>query len=141
MNQPGGTTDENRAYRPRWPPSSSRSRAAAATTRAQAETAAAGGSSSGGGAKIALSSPEDGSLKFDKTELTAKAGTVTIDYDNPSQTPHAVEIEGNGVEEKSETVTGGKASVSADLEAGEYTFYCPVGNHRGGGMEGTLTVE
>jgi len=98
-------------------------------------------SSGGGGETIALASPEDGSLKFDPTELTAPAGQVTIDYDNPSDTPHAVTIEGDGVQEKSETVTGGKASVSADLEAGTYTFYCPVGDHRDGGMEGTLTVE
>ena len=38
-------------------------------------------------------------------------------------------------------MTGGKASVTADLEAGTYEFYCPVGNHKDGGMEGTLTVE
>ena len=30
---------------------------------------------------------------------------------------------------------------SADLKAGEYTYYCAVGNHRSAGMEGTLTVE
>jgi FtsP/CotA-like multicopper oxidase with cupredoxin domain len=27
----------------------------------------------------------------------------------------------------------------ADLDAGEYVFYCPIGNHRAMGME--LTVE
>ncbi len=97
-----------------------------------------GGGGGGGGGTIALASPQDGSLKFDKTELTAKAGEVTIDYDNPSDTPHAVEIEGEG---SSETVTGAKTSVTADLDAGTYTFFCPVGNHRDGGMEGTLTVE
>jgi plastocyanin len=116
-----------------------------APTATPTETAAAsdggGGGGEGGGETLTLSSPEDGSLSFDKTELTAPAGTVTIEYDNPSSTPHAVEIEGNGVEEASETVTGDSTSVSADLEAGEYTFYCPVGNHRAGGMEGTLTVE
>ena len=101
-----------------------------------------GGGSGGGGEQLALSAPEDGSLKFDKTELDAKAGTVTINFDNQSQSvPHAVEIEGNGVEEKSDTVTGGKASVTADLKAGEYKFYCPVGNHAQAGMEGTLTVK
>jgi uncharacterized cupredoxin-like copper-binding protein len=51
--------------------------------------------------------------------------------------PHAVAIEG----ESSETVTGANTEVTLDLEPGEYTFYCPVGNHRAGGMEGTLTVE
>ena len=100
-----------------------------------------GSSGGGGGEQLALSAPSDGSLKFDKSTLTAKAGKVTINFDNPSQTPHAVEIEGNGVEEESDTVTAGKASVTADLKPGEYEFYCPVGNHRAGGMEGKLTVQ
>jgi len=101
-----------------------------------------GGGGGGGGEQLALSAPADGSLKFDKSKLDAKAGTVTIDFDNLSDsTPHAVEIEGNGVEEKSDTVTGAKTSVTADLDAGTYTFYCPVGDHRAEGMEGTLTVK
>jgi plastocyanin len=101
-----------------------------------------GGGGGGGGEQLALLAPADGSLKFDKSKLEAKAGTVTIDFDNLSDsTPHAVEIEGNGVEEKSDTVTGAKTSVTADLDAGRYTFYCPVGDHRAEGMEGTLTVK
>ena len=102
---------------------------------------ASSGSSGGGGQQLALAAPEDGSLKFDKTELDGKAGTVTINFDNPSTTPHAVAIEGSGVEEASDTVTSSKTSVTADLKAGTYTFYCPVGNHRAEGMEGTLTVK
>ena len=98
-------------------------------------------SSGGGGQQLALASPSDGSLKFVKTTLQAKAGTVTINYDNPSTTAHAVEIEGNGVEEKSDTITGGKTSVTADLKPGKYTFYCPVDSHRAQGMEGTITVK
>ena len=104
-------------------------------------SSSSGSSGGGGGQQIALAAPEDGSLKFDKTELDGKAGTVTINFDNPSTTPHAVEIEGNGVEEASDTVTSSKTSVTADLKAGTYTFYCPVGNHRAEGMEGTLTVK
>ena len=101
-----------------------------------------GGGGGGGGQQIALSSPADGSLEFDKTELEAEAGTVTINYDNPSSsTPHAVQIQGDGVDEKSDTVTGAKTSVTADLEAGEYKFFCPVGSHASQGMEGTLTVK
>jgi uncharacterized cupredoxin-like copper-binding protein len=34
-----------------------------------------------------------------------------------------------------------KASVTVDLKAGDYEFYCPVGNHRAEGMEGKLTVS
>ena len=101
-----------------------------------------GGGGGGGGQQIALSAPADGSLKFDKTELEADAGTVTINFDNQSSsTPHAVQIQGNGVDEESDTVTGAKTSVTADLEAGEYKFFCPVGTHASQGMGGTLTVK
>jgi plastocyanin len=101
-------------------------------------TAPAGG---GGGETLKLSAPADGSLKFDKPKLTAKAGKVTIDFDNLSATPHAVAIEGGGVQESSSTVTSSKTSVTADLKPGTYTFFCPVDAHRAAGMEGTLTVK
>ena len=65
---------------------------------------------------------------------------MTITLVNDSDTPHAVEVEGNGVEEESETITGSQTELTVDLER-RYTFYCPVGDHRAGGMEGTLTVE
>ncbi len=97
--------------------------------------------SGGGGQQLALAAPADGSIKFDKTTLHAKAGTVTINFDNPSSTAHAVEIEGNGVEEASDTITNSKTSVTADLKPGTYEFYCPVGSHRSQGMEGKLTVK
>jgi uncharacterized cupredoxin-like copper-binding protein len=99
--------------------------------------------SSGGGETLAFSAPEDGSLKFDQGgDVTAKAGKVTVKFTNPSSVPHAVEIEGNGVEKNTETVTGGEAPpVEVDLKPGTYEFYCPVGGHREAGMEGTLTVK
>ena len=64
---------------------------------------------------------------------------------NPSTVPHAVSIEGNGVDEKGTGGTAGvgqgqKSTVSANLKAGTYTFYCPVDGHKQAGMEGTLTV-
>ena len=110
---------------------SSSSRAARSATRRLERAAPAAAVS-----RLALASPADGSLKFDKTTLDAKAGTVTINYDNPSTTAHAVEIQGNGVEEKSDTITGGKTSVTADLKPGTYTFYCPVDCHRAAGHGG-----
>jgi plastocyanin len=101
-------------------------------------TPASGG---GGGASIDVSAPADGSLKFDQSTLTAKAGKVTVTFDNPSSTPHGVTIEGNGVEQASDVVTGKDTSFSVDLKPGKYTYYCPVGSHRDAGMEGTLTVS
>jgi plastocyanin len=116
-----------------------------------------GGSSSGGGAStqpadtggggggaqtLRIAADPGGALKFDKSSLTAKAGKVTIVMDNPSDLPHAVEIEGNGVEVEGETVEkGGVSKASGDLKAGQYEFYCPVDSHKEAGMEGTLTVN
>jgi plastocyanin len=102
-----------------------------------------GGGASGGGAQtLKISADPGGALKFDKSSLTAKAGKVTIVMDNPSSLPHAVEIEGNGVEFEGETVEkGGVSKASGDLKAGEYEFYCPVDSHKQAGMEGTLTVN
>jgi plastocyanin len=97
--------------------------------------------SGGGGQKLALAADPGGGLSFDKTTLDAKAGKVTIAFENASSTPHAVEIEGNGVEAKSNVVTGGSATVTADLKPGTYEFYCPVGQHRQNGMEGKLVVK
>jgi plastocyanin len=94
----------------------------------------------GGGEALTLTADPGGAISWDKSELTAKAGTVTIKLVNDSTVPHAVEIEGNGVEEESETVTESDTEVSAELEAGEYEYYCPVGSHRQS-MSGTLTVE
>ena len=99
-------------------------------------------SSSSGGENLAIAADPGGALKFDKTELTAKAGKVTITMDNPSDVPHAVEIEGNGVNAEGKTVGKGEKSIAtSDLKAGEYKFLCPVGNHAAEGMEGTLTVQ
>jgi plastocyanin len=89
--------------------------------------------------KLAASST---ALAFDKKDLSASAGKVTIDFDNPSAIPHNVVIEEDGKEFASfEPITESKKSETADLEAGTYTFYCSVPGHREAGMEGTLTVK
>jgi plastocyanin len=85
-------------------------------------------------------SPSD--LAFDATSLTSKPGKVTIDFDNPAALEHNVAIEQGSKEiAVSETVTEGKTSVTADLEAGTYTFLCTVPGHAEAGMQGVLTVR
>jgi plastocyanin len=69
------------------------------------------------------------------------AGTYTFHLTNAGEFEHALEIDGQGIEEATDTIGGGEsADVSVDLAEGEYEIYCPVGNHREMGMEGTLTV-
>lgn len=99
----------------------------------------------GGGGKaqtLNLSADPGGALKFDKSSLTAKAGKLTIVLDNPSSLPHAVEVEGNGIEEESDTIGKGETTkVTATVKPGKYEYYCPVDGHKAAGMTGTLTVQ
>lgn len=126
----GGDDDE---------PAASQGTPKATATETPAATPAAGK-----GEQLALTASEGGGLSFDPEGLDAKAGTVTIELDNPSanQMPHNVVIEGNGVDAAGEIAQPGSTSTAtADLKAGSYTFYCAVGQHRQNGMEGTLTVK
>ena len=71
------------------------------------------------------------------------AGRVTIKLSNPSSSgkPHAVEVEGKGVEKESKTIQpGGRTSLSVKLKKGRYEFYCPVDGHEAAGMKGKLIV-
>ena len=112
-------------------------------TGATATTGATGATGTAGGATtLKIAADPGGALKFDKSSLTAKAGKVTIVMDNPSTVPHAVSVEGNGVDKDGKTVgKGGVSTVSVNLKAGKYTFYCPVDGHQQAGMEGPLTVK
>jgi plastocyanin len=100
-----------------------------------------GGGEGGGGGSLTLTADQGGAISWEPASLSASAGSVTIKLVNQSDIPHAVEVEGNGVEEESETVTGADTELTVDLEPGEYTYYCPVDDHRAQGMEGTLTVN
>src|SRR3954464_5280017 len=109
-------------------------------------TATGGGGSTGGGggggSTVKVAADPSGALKFDQTELTASAGTVTIDFTNMSSLPHNVMIEGNGVsEEGTDTITSSSTSATVDLQPGTYTFFCSVDGHRAAGMEGKLVVK
>ena len=98
-------------------------------------------SSGGAGGTLKLKADPSGALKFDKTTLKSGPGKTKIVLDNPSTVPHAIEVEGKGVEAEGDTVTkGGVSQVTVDLKAGKYEYYCPVDGHKDAGMEGTLTV-
>ena len=91
-----------------------------------------------------LDMPADpnGQLAYVSKQATAPAGQLEIESKNDANIPHDIAIEGNGVDEKGEEVTdGGTSTISVDLKAGEYTYYCTLPGHREGGMEGKLTVK
>jgi uncharacterized cupredoxin-like copper-binding protein len=116
--------------------------APAATAPNPGSTTAKKPPSGGKSSNLQLAADSSGQLKFDKKTLSAKAGNVTITMANPSPVPHAIAIEGSGIDKKGQTVQmSGKSTVTASLKPGKYTFYCPVDGHRQAGMQGTLTVK
>ncbi|MGO9886946.1 MAG: plastocyanin/azurin family copper-binding protein [Solirubrobacteraceae bacterium] len=125
------------------PAATSATSTAAATgttsTSASTSSAAAGASST-----LTDSADPSGALKFTKSTLTAKAGTVTIDFTNSSPLAHNFTVQqgtSGPVVGATPTFMGGTKTLTLKLKAGTYTFYCSVPGHRAAGMQGTLTVQ
>jgi plastocyanin len=98
-----------------------------------------GGGATGDGGTIEVVATD---YAFDPADVSVEeAGETTFTVSNEGDFPHALEIEGSGIEEETETLDpGASGSVTVDLAPGEYVLYCPVGDHRERGMEGTLVV-
>jgi len=101
----------------------------------QTETGAAAG-----GKSISIAAA-DFSLDPSKIQID-QPGTYTIQLTNNGKTGHALEVEGQGIEEKTDTINPGDTTqLTVEItKAGTYEFYCPVDGHRALGMEGTLTL-
>jgi plastocyanin len=81
-------------------------------------------------------------IAFNVKTLHAKHGKVTLRMSNPSSLPHAIAVEGHGVDKDGKQVgRGGTSTITVSLKKGRYTFYCPVPGHRAAGMKGTLIVS
>ena len=82
------------------------------------------------------------SLTPTKVNLS-KSGTYEFKATNNGTIAHALEIEGNGVEEKTGNLEPGSSkTLRVTLsKAGSYELYCPVDGHKGQGMEGTISVS
>jgi uncharacterized cupredoxin-like copper-binding protein len=71
-------------------------------------------------------------------------GKVSLLMKNPSSSgkPHAIAVEGKGIDKDGKTVSpGGTSRVTVTLKKGTYEFYCPVDGHKNAGMEGKLVVK
>jgi uncharacterized cupredoxin-like copper-binding protein len=96
---------------------------------------------------------------FEPEAISLQVGQeITLTLENNGDILHNLNVDGLKVDVIEEISSGGfsgdndKIFVGADsddvgllrfvpLEAGEYEFYCTIGNHRQLGMEGRLTVQ
>jgi len=97
----------------------------------------------GGGSTVDISTPSGSELAFNQKSVSAKAGSVTIDFDNVQSLQHDVKVEDSSGQEIGGTdlVSSGTATATVDVQPGTYTFFCSVPGHREAGMQGTLTVK
>src|SRR3954447_20814785 len=106
-----------------------------------ASTTSSGGGGGGGAAQdLTVTADSSGALDWSPKTLSAKAGNVTLTLDNPSQTPHEIVLQGKGVDESTDTITDSTVSLTADLKAGSYQYFCDVPGHKAT-MNGVLTVK
>lgn len=119
-----------------------------AETTTQEESGGKGGEKeaeggTAGAATLDFEADPSGNLAYTTDKATAKAGKVTVNFTNSSPVPHDVAIEDEAGETIAETevLAEGSDSATAELEPGEYKFFCTVPGHRQAGMEGTLTVK
>jgi len=82
-------------------------------------------------------------FRLKPAEITLqKPGTYAFEAVNSGDTVHALEIEGQGIEEVTEEIHSGQsAELKVKLEAGTYELYCPVDGHKEEGMEGKVIVK
>jgi plastocyanin len=82
------------------------------------------------------------SFEFEPSEVEAEAGTISVAFTSAGG-PHTFTLLlGGEPETVAQSFVPGKTDVGeVELEAGTYTFYCAVLDHREQGMEGTLTVS
>jgi plastocyanin len=95
------------------------------------------------GEAVQLEADPDGALAYVQDSLSAPAGAVTIEFDNPSATGHDVVVEDADGQEitATEVISEDSATAVGEFEAGDYAYFCSVSGHREAGMEGTLTVK
>lgn len=85
-----------------------------------------------------LAADPSGQLRFDKSQLKAPAGKVTINFTNASSIPHNVAVEGPGGNVLGATAVGtGSAKLTLVLRSGSYKFVCQVHPN----MTGTLIIS
>jgi plastocyanin len=113
------------------------------STAAETTSSTAASTGGGGGATVKFEADPNGALAFTQTDVSAPAGSDTIEFDNPASLGHDVVIEDSSGNEVASTdvISGSTTTTQADLKPGTYTFFCSVDGHRDAGMEGTLTVK
>jgi uncharacterized cupredoxin-like copper-binding protein len=117
---------------------------------------AGGGSAGGGGGAEDAQAPSGAkesvvkTIRVKETEFALKPAEITLEKPgtylfkavNSGGTVHALEVEGQGIEQETEEIQPGQsAELKVKLKTGTYELYCPVDGHKEEGMEGKVIVK
>jgi uncharacterized cupredoxin-like copper-binding protein len=117
---------------------------------------AGGGSAGGGGGAEDAQAPSGAkesvvkTIRVKETEFALKPAEITLEKPgtylfkavNSGGTVHALEVEGQGIEEETEEIQPAQsAELKVKLKTGTYELYCPVDGHKEEGMEGKVIVK
>jgi plastocyanin len=120
---------------------SAASSTAATTTSSSAETSASATSGGSAEAQAITATEQDFSISLSEDHLKAGSYTITVVNNGSSTHDLAVEEDGTTKATSDKVSPGGKTTLTVDLDAGKYVFYCSVANHRAMGMEKTVQVQ
>ena len=129
--------------------------AAAAAVVLSLAVGCAGGGGGEGGANAPSGGGAKGSvlktIRIQETEYSLKPAEITLKKPglyvlkvvNSGSTTHALEVDGEGLEEYSKKIGPGQSTqLRLDLrKAGTYELTCPVDHHEEKGMEGKIIVK
>jgi plastocyanin len=112
-----------------------------AATSSSSESSASESAPAESGEEQTITASE-GEMFIELSTEEVSAGSVTIEVSNDGSVTHdlVVERDGEDVDGTDSLAPGESASLTVDLEPGEYVFYCSIANHRASGMEVTVTV-
>src|SRR3954447_13458710 len=113
------------------------------SAESESDATTSGSSGSGSGSVIKTVTIHETEYKLSPSTISlAKTGTYAFKGVNDGSITHALEIEGNGVEQKSSDISpGSSGTLKVTLsKPGNYEIYCPVDGHKDEGMKGTITV-
>ncbi|WP_370412288.1 plastocyanin/azurin family copper-binding protein [Streptomyces fradiae] len=80
-------------------------------------------------------------FKITLSQQNFTPGTYAFVMTNTGQHDHALEIEGPGGENRSDTIAPGESTtLTVTLKDGTYEIYCPVDGHKDLGMKTEITV-
>jgi uncharacterized cupredoxin-like copper-binding protein len=113
------------------------------STSSSTPSTAASPSAAAGAASGQTVNLDESEFKLAPATLTLKPGTYTFHVTNKGSVTHALEVEGNGMDEqKTGSISAGQsADLKLTLKAGTYQMYCPIDGHRGLGMQGSIKVS